>query len=126
MPLQVGKLLLRNTLDSSCGNGAAYAPIEFPVFIDQFEIYLGRTNGFRFTQEQVSAGHQREGKLVEHVVLQFRSEIDQHIATQDQVDAREWRAPCKILLAKDNHLPKCLGDTVAVISALEKAVTICC
>jgi len=52
---------------------------------------------------QVAALAQREGKEVQGALLEVRREVDQHVVTQHQVDAREGGALPQIMLAEDDY-----------------------
>src|SRR2546421_9696086 len=108
------------------GEGISYTAVHFPTFVDQFIKCLYRTHRFGFAQEEVATISKGIGKLVEHILLQFRREIDQDVAAEYQVDARKGRAAAQILLAEYDHLAQRFCNAVAMLSMFKKATTILC
>ena len=72
---------------------------------------LGQRRGaLRFAHHQVAALAQGEREELQRPPLELGSEVDQHVATQHQVDARKRRALSKVVLAEDDHAPQLLAD----------------
>src|SRR5207249_4005775 len=63
-----------------------------------------------------------EGEELQGARLQLRREIDQHVAAQAQVDAREGRTLRQIVLAKDGQAAETLRDLVRAVARDEIAV----
>ena len=49
---------------------------------------------------------QRVGEQVEQLLLQLGLEVDEEVAADHEVDAREGHAAAEVLLAEDHHLPQ--------------------
>jgi hypothetical protein len=64
---------------------------------------------------------QRVREQIEHVLLQVRLEVDEQVATDDEIDAREGNAAADVLLAEDDHLPQRLRDLEPRFDRLEEA-----
>src|SRR5262249_31136794 len=66
------------------------AAVDLPLLVDHVERGFRGAHGLGLAQEQKAARLvQRIGEHIEHVLLQFGLEIDEHVAADHQVDARE-------------------------------------
>src|SRR3989442_9186810 len=106
------------------GQSIAGTTIDFPVLVDKFIIDLVGAHRFGFAQEQVAARRQRESKLVEHVILEFGCEVNEHVSAQHQVDTWEGCAAAEVLLPKYHHLPQRFRNTISVVNMLEETVAV--
>jgi hypothetical protein len=87
------------------GLWTAQAPEDFQSLVNLFVERLRRAHRLRLAQEQVAVGVvQREGEEIEHVLLQVGVEVNEQVAADHQVNAREWHAAAQILMAEDHHL----------------------
>src|SRR4051812_39205428 len=69
-----------------------------------------RTDRFGLAEHKIAVPMQREGEALQHATLQVRGEIDQHIATQNEIDARKRRAVSEIVLAEHDKAANLLLD----------------
>ena len=64
------------------------------------------------------------GKQIEHDVLQFRFQVDQQVATTDEIDARKRHAAADVLLAENDDLSQDFRNSVAVIDSFEETLAV--
>jgi hypothetical protein len=81
-----------------------------------------RTDRFGLAERQVAALAQREGEELEGAPLQLGGEVDQHVAAEDEIDAREGGAVPQVVLAEDHHGADRLAHQVSVVDRHEVAL----
>src|SRR6185369_8565776 len=95
--------------------------IDSPLFTYQLKSPLTGTCRFGFAQEQVTPRLlQRIGEQVEHCLLKRRIQVDQKVATRDQVYPWKRHAAADVLLSEDHCLSQHFGNLEAVMAAFEK------
>ena len=101
---------------------AGNAAIDPPLLVHHLEDGLGGPHRLGLAEEEEALGRvQRIGEEVQDLALQIGVEVDEQVAAQDQIDARERHAAVQILLAEDHHLPDRLGHARAALGVLEEA-----
>src|SRR5579859_6680220 len=82
----------------------------FPVPIDDVEFLFQVGNTFAGAQEQNAARAQTEMKQRQNLSLRGRVQVNQHIATSNQIEFRERRILGEIVRGEDHQLAQVLID----------------
>src|SRR6266480_2037936 len=103
-PFNVQKRYIGRTWPTCGWQSIACTAVHLPVLVDKLVMCLIGPHRLSLTKKQVAIGREREGELIEYVFLQFRREVDEHVATHYEVNAWERCTPAEILLPEDDHL----------------------
>src|SRR5438552_18786875 len=71
--------------------------VNFVFFVRQFEKLVVQAHRFVRSQTQVAAGIERVMKLRDAALVQFRAQVNEHVAATDQVEPAKWRIGRDIL-----------------------------
>src|SRR6185369_2616597 len=93
----------------------ADASINPPLCGDGLEQVRVRTDAFGAPEEKTAAVHQREMQERNEPVLHRLLEIDQQVATTDELELRERRIAHQALLRENHRVAKLLADAYAVL-----------
>ena len=105
------------------GVSSRQSPVDAQVWVFLFEGGRQRRDGLGHADYQPAARPQGKRERLQGNLLHGPGEIDQHIATQQEIDPREGHALAEVVLAEDNHRPQTLGDFVARIRLAQVLVS---
>ncbi|HWJ06406.1 MAG TPA: hypothetical protein VNS57_11570, partial [Steroidobacteraceae bacterium] len=91
---------------------ARCARVQLPLAVGDVEQARTLADRLRGAEEQRAAGHQRVVEQRDQLALQVAIEIDQQVATADQVELRERRVLDHVLLREDKQVAQVLLDPV--------------
>src|SRR6185295_6804524 len=104
---------------------STHTSIDLPLFINELKHRLGRSRRFSLTEKQITTRLvQRIREKIEHRLLQVRLQVDEKISARHQIDARKRNAAANVLLSKNNHLPECFRNAVAMIGTFKVPVAV--
>src|SRR5262249_44068596 len=111
---------LRDHLPARRDRRSLRAAVHLPFLVHQVEAGLRRPRGLRFSEEEITdVTRERIREQIEHFLLELGLEVDEDVATDDEIDARERRSAREILLPEDHHLPEPLRDAIALAERFE-------
>jgi hypothetical protein len=90
--------------------------------LDRRKIVGQGAHGLGFPESQILPRAQGKGEALQRPALQVRSEVDEHIPAEHEIDAGKWRAIAQVMLAEDDQVARGLADLVAGIGLDEVAV----
>ena len=88
-------------------------PEDFGLFIKFDKLFTSISKGFTCTQKQKSIRPQGELKHGKNTLLKVGIQVDQKIATTDQIDSVKWWILHQIMGRKNDHFPNFFGDGIA-------------
>ncbi len=93
----------------------ALTAVDFQLRLLEREVIRQRVGRFGLAEHEVAAVPQGEGEELEGAFLEFGREVDEHIAAEFEVDAREGRALAEVVLAEDGQHADLLLDLVIAV-----------
>ena len=94
------------------------------ALVDHGEEIGCRAERFRAAQHEKAAGAQGVVQQGQHALLQADTEIDQQVATDDQVEPREGRIAGHVVAREDAHLADGRVHTKAVVDGRHEAIAV--
>src|SRR5690606_13802768 len=85
---------------------------DLPSFLERLEQVREGSDRLRRPKEQDSVGFESIMKNRQELLLQLGVQIDQQVATSEQVQSRKRRILDHVLRSKDDHLADLLADPV--------------
>ena len=95
--------------------------VDLVLLVDHREEIRQRSEGLRHAQHQVAGGLQGIVEDRRHAALQLRLEVDEHVATHDEVYLRERRVRGQVVLGEHAELAHRLADLILAIHLHEEA-----
>jgi hypothetical protein len=114
---QVGARGLEARVDRDAN--IAIFTVDPPVAVDRFEVVEERARALARPEEAHAALVEREVKEAQHLLLRGRLQIDEHVATADEVHAREGRVLDHVVRGEHHHLAD-VGDDLVAARALQE------
>ncbi len=98
------------------------APIHPPLVTGRCEERRGRPDRFRAAEQQDAALAQRVVEQRDHLALQFGGQVDEQVATADDIEPRERRVHHDVLRREDHHLADLRAHAIAAVGLHEPAI----
>src|SRR6185503_14504796 len=96
--------------------------IELPLLVDDVEIPRERAGALTRPEEENAAAVEGKMEKRKHLLLSGRLEVNEEVATADEIDAREGCVLDYVVLREHDHLPKIGHDLVRLSDAKEVAL----
>ena len=94
------------------GQSGGFAAVHLVFLVHQREKVRRSTDGLGGAEQEIATGVERVVENGHALSLQFRSEVDQHVAATDEVQAREGRVFTNVLSGKRAHVADHATDLV--------------
>src|SRR4029079_5983323 len=96
--------------------------VDFILLVHEFEKLVIKAHRFGRSKNQQAAGVQGVVKLRDAALMQFRAEINQHIAAADYVEPREWWIRRDVLSRKRANIAHVAMNLVRTVAFNKKTV----
>src|SRR3989440_6294333 len=98
-----------------------YLRVNFIFLVRQFEKLVVETNRLSRAKNQITAGVERVMKLRDAALVQFRAQINEHIAATDQVEPGKWRVGRDVLSREGADVAHIAMDLVSAVALDEES-----
>src|SRR5262249_35835335 len=103
-------------------DAVALAPVDLQPRMSEHEVLSERRRRLGLAEHEEAAVAQGEGEQLEGALLEVGREVDQDVATEREIDARERRALAPIVLTEDGDRTDLLADLESVGDLREVAL----